>query len=630
MPPCRARPATTAADGTPVCGIFAMFLNRPLTEADVALGRAGTAALAHRGPDGQGEWTDRAAGVFLGHRRLAIIDPTPDSKQPFALEHAAMTYNGELYNYRALRDELAALGVRCQTRGDVEVLLRAWRRWGDGALDKFDGMFAAAIWDGQRAHLMVDPFGEKPLLWAETPAGVYVSSEIAPLVALLGMQPDLDPSAWAAYLGLGYFPAPATAYKGICRLPAGSVLAVEKGKATAPKRYWTPPVPRPGRGPVQPLGERDIDRLASTLARSLEGRLESDVPLALFLSAGTDSALVAAIAARELGVRLKSLTVAVRNGSGPDESADAARIAAHLGFEHEILPCDEDAGRYGIEALLHLFAQPSDGTGIFPFLQLSEAVSSRFKVALTGMGGDEVTWGYGKNLYFYARRHWFQIPEPLRRAGGKIARTLGGASAKVRRHADTIGVRDCELYLAQKNAPALAWLRRAHGWPAWAKRAMEPGSAPIEYWVPTFEMREVMPNVQLLGNDLGSMRYGLEVRTPFLSRAVVAEVAGFDARALLAFGQKSVLRRLLGRYLPADLVDRPKSGLTFPVQRLLGGAPPAPLPGLTIAMAEEAWRRRFESGGWERIALRLAVADRFLNDARSHKAVTPVPLRATA
>jgi asparagine synthase (glutamine-hydrolysing) len=181
-----------------MCGIFGLFLNRPLTEADVALGRAGTVALTHRGPDGEGEWIDGERGVFLGHRRLSIIDLTEASAQPMERGGSVIAYNGEIYNFRDLRSELEGKGVDFRSSGDAEVLLQAWREWGERALDRFDGMFAFSIWDGEKAHFAVDPFGEKPLFWAETTDGVYVSSELKPLVDLLDLKPSISDELAAA------------------------------------------------------------------------------------------------------------------------------------------------------------------------------------------------------------------------------------------------------------------------------------------------------------------------------------------------------------------------------------------------------------------------------------------------
>ncbi|MBT5666020.1 MAG: asparagine synthetase B, partial [Rhodospirillaceae bacterium] len=336
-----------------MCGIFGLLFNRPLTAADIALGRAGTAALAHRGPDGDGEWMDADKGVFFGHRRLSIIDLGDGGSQPMHRDNSVLTYNGELYNYRALRTALAQEGVRCSSQSDTEVLLRALTQWGEGAFDRFDGMFALALWDGRHATLAVDPFGEKPLYYAATPDGVYFSSEIAPLANLLALKPHFDDEAWATYLSLGYIPAPKTAYPDIRRLEPASVMRVEGGALGLATRYWSPPWRNldgsPPTGPVRPIPDSGVDALRDALLESLEGRLIADVPIALFLSAGVDSALVAALCRQGLGRTLNCLTVAFPDGDIVDECDAAAAIAAHLGLPHEVLDNRVDRQAAGIE-----------------------------------------------------------------------------------------------------------------------------------------------------------------------------------------------------------------------------------------------------------------------------------------
>lgn len=592
-----------------MCGIFGLLLNRPLTAADIALGRAGTAALAHRGPDGDGEWMDADKGVYFGHRRLSIIDLGDGGSQPMRRDNSVLTYNGELYNYRALRTALAQEGVGCSSQSDTEVMLRALAHWGEGAFDRFDGMFALALWDGRRATLAVDPFGEKPLYYAVTPDGVYFSSEIGPLAKLLGLHPHFDDEAWAAYLSLGYIPAPKTAYPDIRRLEPASVMKVEAGAVRPTTRYWSPPWRNlgalPPKGPVRPIPESGVDALRDALLESLEGRLIADVPIALFLSAGIDSALVAALCRQGLGRTLNCLTVAFPVGDIVDECAAAAAIAAHLGLPHEVLDNRVDRQAAGIERVVELMGQPSGNTGVLPVDQLCAAAAQTYKVGLTGLGGDEVTWGYGKNQTYWRWRHVFDLPDGARGLLGGLARAVGGRAA---RFGARMAPPSRELYLANKNFPALGWLKTLPGFDAWAATFGD-GATPLEYAVPLFDLQQVMPNMQLPAFDHASMRHGLELRTPFLNRKVIETVAAFDPRALLAFGQKNLLRRLLGRYLPAELYDRPKTGFSFPEEFIVDAAPRPEIPsGLPEPVVEALWRRRADPGAWRSIAVRLMAA----------------------
>lgn len=598
-----------------MCGIFALFLKRPLSEADIRLGRAGLAGLAHRGPDDSGEWIDAEAGVYIGHRRLAIIDPTPASAQPLKRNNHVIVYNGAIYNFPALREELVGKGISFSSKGDTEVLLRAWQTWDEAVFDRLDGMFAFVVWDGHAAHLAVDPFGEKPLYWAETPDGVYVASELGPLAEQLGLRPLISRDLLNAFLAFGYFPAPSTAFPQIKRLPRATTLAVHDARPGPFRRYWVPPMVERRRGHVEPLSERDLDAIAAALTESLARRFVSDVPMALFLSAGIDSSLVAALAKRELSTDLECLTVSFSRGRVVDEAPRALRIGKHLGLRHRVIDSEYDANETSAEMLVNLYGEPSGNIGIFPIYQIARAARRYYKVALTGMGGDEITWGYNKHYHFFKFRHLYAVPERLRLLLGDQVRWLSGFSRAVDVFMKRASVEDAALYLANKNFPAFGWLNAVPGFAQWAGTAFAGGEYPVELAVPLYERDEVMPNAHLVSLDRGSMRASLELRTPFLNRDVVETIARFDPRALIAFGQKSVLRRLLSRYIPKEFVDYPKSGFTFPADvfvELYGDAQPA-IPGLPNDMIAEAWRRRYEANGWLTIAIRMIALDNFFH-----------------
>ena len=597
-----------------MCGIFALFLKRPLDEADIALGRAGRDALAHRGPDGVGEWLDRAAGVYLGHRRLAIIDPTPASDQPLRRDGWVIACNGEVYNYPELRGELERCGHGFLSAGDVEVLLAAWMEWGEQALDRVDAMFAFAVWDGRRAHVAVDPFGEKPLYYAETKDGVYLSSEIGPLAQLLDLTPELKGENLAAFLSFGYVPPPATAYRQVSRVDAATKITIENGAIVATRRYWTVPAFAPKGERAAPLSAGELDRLNEALIDSVRGRLLADVPLCLFLSSGVDSALVAAIASRELGASPRCVTVSFPRGQTADESADAAAIAAHLDLDHRVIESDDAAAAIGPDAVLDLFGQPCESLTSLSVHQMCRAAARSHKVGLTGSGGDEIFMGYGKHAHFFRFRRLYGMPEPVRLLLGNLARPLAGRSARLQRLGYDFGVRDCERYVAQKTFPTIGWLRKLDDFQAWCSKSFGDEKAPLEYLVAGYEITMSLPGLRLVAMDVGSMRAGVELRTPYLSRALVETIAEMDPRAFFAFGQKHVLRQLLARYLPAHLFDRPKRGFVFPqdlyLERYGNGVPE--VPGVADHLVEEVWRRRNGAEGWRRSAVRLVSLGRFM------------------
>lgn len=598
-----------------VCGIFGLFLDRPLSDEHVSLGREGQKALKHRGPDGQGEWIDRQAGVYLGFNRLAIVDPTPRSDQPMVRGDHVLAFNGEIYNFKQLRSEFERTGTSFETTGDAEVLLEAWRRWGPQALDRLDGMFASVVWDGAQAHLAIGPFGEKPLCWAEMEGGVAVASELRPLVEIADAEANVTSDRLTAYLSLGYVPAPDTAFDAIHRFPRASYLQVSNGKAGPTRRYWTPPKPpKPATRPV-PLDEAALDNLAGALIDSLRKRLHSDVPMCLFLSGGTDSSLVAALAKVELDRALPCITVAFPGAEEYNEAPLASKIADHLGLEHTIVEAADRPDPGGPEAVLDLFGQPNDNITILLIRQMTELASKLgYKTALTGMGGDEVFYGYQKHAFIGRYRTLYNLPELARVSLGALARAVAG-DGKLRHFADLVGVHDHEVYIARKNYPAIDWLRRLPGFDCWARRAFENLDAPFDVTVPRHELEGVMPDSHLPAMDHGSMRSGLELRTPFLSKEVIEAVAAFDPRAFTTFGQKEVLRRLLKRYLPDDLVDHPKRGFRVPMDRFVERCGPHSIDRLDLPAetTQDVFDRVGQANVWARLAVRIILADTFIH-----------------
>lgn len=604
-----------------MCGLFGFFLNRPLREEDIELGRAGLDALAYRGPDAAGHWIDREAGVFLGHRRLSIIDLSPASNQPLERDGGVLSFNGELYNFQEIRRTLEARGATFSTRGDAEVLLRAWLTWGDRALDRFDGMFAFALYHDRQLHLVTDPFGEKPLYWLETPEGVYFASEAGVLARLLGIPVGLDEEDVAAFLGLGFLPAPCTGYRGLHRLPPATHLVVQEARVRSERCYWTPPRPVLPSGPVRPPGDRDIDRLHELILGSLRTRVYSDVPIGIFLSSGTDSSLVTAIAVKELGAELQALTVAFPDGR--DESAQAAAVARHLGVPHTVIDSREDPAAVGPAFIRDLAGELNDNLTIAAARQIALAARPFMKVALAGVGGDEIFYGYGRYQLLYRYRHLFGLPAVARGALARLAGAAAPASGRLQTFRALFSANDPCRLLAVKNGMAWPWLRSLSGMERLARRLFPPDGLPPAIAARQFDLTQTMPASYILAMERGSMRASLEARTPYLNRRLVEATAEMDPGAFLAFGQKGVLKRILARYLPPALYDVPKRGFVFPHSRFLQGLPawPPAVPGLPPAQIEVAWRHRFEPG-WQKLAVRLAMLELWLAPEAAAKEVT--------
>ena len=596
-----------------MCGIFALFSKTPLSDELIQLGRAGMAALQHRGPDARGEFIDRERGVFIGHQRLKIIDLSENAAQPMRRDAHVLAYNGEFYGFRDLQRALQQQGEVFRSQSDTEVVLAAWRRWGPATVDRLDGMFAFVLWDGEDAWLITDHFGEKMLYVASTSWGVAVASELEALRAMLKPQMRLDDAVIDEFLALGYVSAPRTFYRDVLKLAPASRLRVRGGRIAGSEQYWTPPLPEPGRGLIAPIPEAGLDRIQAALSESTRRRLVADVPLCLFLSSGVDSSVVASMVAKDIKASVQCLTINAPLSAATDESSHAASVAANLGLPHRVVSQEPFLGEIGVADLLRWFGQPNDNVGIVSVVAVAAAARAQgFTVGLTGFGGDEVFRGYQKQSFAWRHRRLYALPAWLRIALGRLLSAGVGGASRTRAFRALFAVPDSQLYVALKNNPAIALLQQLPGFEGWAAERF-PGTGPLYDAVARIEMTDVLPGSQLPGADIGAMSYSVELRTPFLDRRLVETVAAFDPRALLAFGQKSVLRSLLARYLPSELIQTGKKGFVYPMAAVLANQhQPATIPGIADpSWISSIWQQR-ERGDMQRLALRMALLETFV------------------
>lgn len=581
-----------------MCGISGCLLNRPLTYDDIARLRGIRASLAHRGPDGEGEWMDKDAGVYLSHRRLSIIDLDPRSAQPMHRGRHVITFNGEIYNYRDLKDALAPRHV-FMTESDTEVLLTLWTERGAAALDVLDGMYAFALWDGAFLHLATDPFGEKPLYLYHAPEGIYFASEPAALIRAFNLSFTPTAADKASFFHLGFIMPPATGYSGLSSVTPGQHIIISRDGVKA-RPHWRPDPTRAPRGPIRPIEEKDINAVRDALCTSLSRRLRADVPLGLFLSGGVDSALIAALASRELGAELKTYTVAFPDGK--DESIYAARIAGHLKLPHRVIDNRTDPAAGDVPGMLRdIYGLPHDNTTALPLRQMCRVAKPSLTVALSGLGGDELFFGY--NRYETLWRH---------RAAYTVAPVLSAAlfcaapfHARAAVWKDLLSGNAARQYLRLKNGPVQSWLDSRFGKCPGLKISKKEG---MVFGTRDYDLAVTMPQNYIPPVDRASMREGMEIRTPFLSRDVWAAAGRIDPYAMIAGGPKSVTRQLLARYLPPDALYPGKQGFTMPVARYLARE------DLSLSHAgvaeQEIWRERTRPE-YASLALRLKIWDEF-------------------
>ncbi len=566
-----------------MCGIVGMFCRRGLATQERLL--AAMDAVGHRGPDESGLHLDGLLG--LGHRRLSIID-LADGQQPMTDASGSLwiTYNGEIYNFAAIRRELEEAGRHFRTRSDTEVLIEAYRTYGRDCLSRFRGMFAFALWDSTRRELFVarDRLGVKPVFYAETEDGFFLASEIPALFSLADIPRAVDAAALHDYLTLQYVPAPRTGFAAIRKLPPAHWLVVRDGRIAETARYWDVTPRSSFRGAAADAEEQ----VRTLLAEATRLRMISDVPLGAFLSGGVDSSVTVALMARAVDRPVKTFCVGFQ-GSGLDERTYAREVARRYGTEHEEVDASVDV-EATLRRLVRQAGTPFADASLVPTYAVSAAGQKAITVALTGDGGDEAFGGYKRyGILGFAER----------------ARRMGVLPAwKAIRKGTLLFERFVNPRRRQKRYPAgpadhvleidnpveqYLMLTRIFGPEAIAAIVQpgfharwDPGDTvrPLEQRWAEFEGADAICRWMDLDRnfflaedvlhkvDISSMAASLECRSPFLDHRVVEFAATLPAAFLvdpLRKRGKQLLKSAFREWLPAAVLDRPKMGFTPPV-----------------------------------------------------------------
>ncbi len=548
-----------------------------------------TDAMAHRGPDAEGvspcrrSGTGRPVAVF-GHRRLAIIDLSDRARQPMARPERGLwvTCNGEIYNYRALRRELEAMGRVFASDSDTEVILQGYDEWGRGLLDRLDGMFAFAIWDDEAGELVLvrDRLGIKPLYVAETGGHLLFASEVRALLASGLVDRRLDPVGLSQYLAYQTVPAPRTLVRGVRMLLPGHIAAARAGRAES-RPYWDL---LDWRSPEGLDAGRDAScrRLGQLLTDAMAGHLVSDVPVGIFLSGGIDSSALVSLA-RAAGQRPRTFAVTFP-GAPEDESAHARLVAAQFGTEHTEVPISPADAVADVEDALASLDQPS-GDGVNTFLVARAVRSAGLTVALSGLGGDELFGGYPS---FGRLERWSgyatalrQSPAPARQVAAAAVKLVGRssvASSKAAALLETDGSLPeafpilRQLFGATERASLLTWPWRDAGavddpYVTLLREATRRHpDAELMTLTSYAEARTYMHDLLLRDTDQMSMRHGLEVRVPLLDHLVVEYVMGLREEVKRPGRRpKALLLDSLPTRLPEAIVNRRKQGFVLPL-----------------------------------------------------------------
>lgn len=566
-----------------MCGISGIVDLRDRRPINPALLQAMNDTLTHRGPDGEGFHYE--PGVGFGHRRLSIID-LEGGKQPLYNEDetVVVTYNGEIYNFGELIQELAGKGHRFRTRCDTEVIVHAWEEWGERCLDRFNGMFAFALWDRRRQMLFMarDRLGVKPLYYAQLADGELIfGSELKALLVHPKLEREIDPEAVEDFFCFQYVPDPKTIYKGVAKLAPGHFLLARRGQALpAPTRYWDVPLA----DGLQTGDERENEEeLRQRLLESVRLRLVSDVPLGAFLSGGIDSSAVVAMM-REIGTEdLLTCSIGFKEKQY-DESAYAAMVATAKRTRHQAEVVE--ASDYSLlDKLVGLYDEPFSDSSAIPTYRVCGLARKHVTVALSGDGGDEDFIGYRRyRLFAMEQRLRSLFPEPVRKAVfgplGRFYPKLDWAPRVLRGKTtfQALALSAVDAYLdgvsifpvQGRQALFSGDLKRELGGYSAAevfRRHLEGRSFsdPLKM-VQYLDYQTYLPGDILTKVDRASMAHSLEVRVPFLDYRFVEWAARLPSSVKLSGGEgKAILKKALEPLLPKEVLYRDKMGFAVPL-----------------------------------------------------------------
>ena len=559
-----------------MCGISGFWTRRHFA-ADVL--PAMTRLLAHRGPDAEGFF--ERGPVHLGHRRLAVIDPA-GSHQPLlsADGKIALVFNGEIYNFRALRAELQERGCRFATAGDSEVLLHAWRIYGPAMLEKLRGMFAFALWDEDKQSLFLarDHIGVKPLHYAWDGTTLVFASEIKAVRVHPAVSRDIDVGALGLYLECQFIPAPGTIYRAIRKLEAAHAILLENG-VLKQWRYWSPDYRH-----KQTLSDDEaVAALDRELRASVEAMLVADVPLGAFVSGGVDSSLIAAIMTSLRQQPVETFNLGFLGDVAGSEHRQAEQVARHIGARHHALMIAPADVLTAYDEWIDVFDEPFGDQAALPTLLLAKLTRRHVTVTLTGEGADEVFGGYSnywkrvrdERLTGILGHRLSPLPWLLRRLPAQLRkdRLLRALSEPLNRRYRTIpNVFDASSHQALFHPRFFGQLDADLG--DYAARHFDECNA-TNYVDKLMHVDSSLwlPDDLLVKVDRATMRHSLEARVPYLDHRFVEFCATLDP-ALKVRGRtgKWLLKRVAEKYLPHDIVHRGKQGFVMPLSEWIAGA----------------------------------------------------------
>ncbi len=586
-----------------MCGIAGVWFSKGIYAAQLeANARVMGRAMSHRGPDAEGVWLDVPRGLALTHRRLSILDLTEAGSQPMASHcgRYVIIYNGECYNFGELRDRLIAKGRKFRGGSDTEVIVESCAEWGvRHTLEHLNGMFAIALWDKRTGELTLarDRLGIKPFFYGWFSGTFWFGSELKALRALKQFQPEVNLESLGSFFKYGYIPAPQTAFKGIFKLPAAHFLVLKSAsEKAAPECYW-PLIRTFAQGGTHSFKGSEADAVAQLdemLRKSVRGQMIADVPLGAFLSGGIDSSTVVAMMQAQSTRPVKTFTIGFEE-SGFNEADAAREVAKHLHTEHTDLIVTSKEAQAIVPLLGGMFDEPFADASQIPTYAVSRLARKHVTVSLSGDGGDELFAGY--RHYTVSSERLMQInrvPSLARKLISSGARAISEegwdrilslvpagdkrealSGFKVHKYASLLGQEDSMARYDLINSRWFAPENVVRGLTNGSKRGAAqtyPGHFDLIELMAVADLNQYLPEDILTKLDRTSMAVSLESRVPILDHEVVAFALSLPLSFKRSNGKgKMVLRKVLDKYVPRELIERPKQGFSVPVSEWIRG-----------------------------------------------------------
>ena len=585
-----------------MCGIFGFKLNRALNESDLNKSLKYLNLLINRGPDNQGYYIDKENGVFLGHTRLSIIDLSKESNQPFIKNNSVIVYNGEVYNYKELKEELNYSNFL--TNSDTEVLLSLWQKNKLDGLRKIDGMFAFAIYENKELCIGTDYFGEKPIYYLKNDQGFYFSSEPKVLVEFLNLNVSLNQNEFEEFISLGFIMSPGTGFKKLKVLEQNTLIKIDQNnKIEKSKIFHINEIL--DKDKKTSLTNQDYRDFKEIFLRSLKRRLISDVPLGLLLSSGLDSTLIATTMVKEFN--LKPLTFTASFEDGVDEEPLVKKLTDFLGLDNiKISSSIDDTWKQMDQKTLDLYTVLNDNISGVYTKQICNEAKKYIKVGLTGIGGDELFYGYNNYDFVNKYKFLYSHSKLIKKLADKLIKLI--KIKKFLNFNNIIFDNNYHNYIASKNRQIGKLIYRNY---LSLNNDPKINENKIINYIRKFDLNHALFSSYLTSADRGSMSRSLELRTPFLS----IELLNFSNKfhpIIFKDNKKLFIKNLLKEYLPEKYINKKKIGFNFPLKRFLKNKKVNYRKNLPNNFINEL-NINIEEKNFDKIAFRLLMIEKFEN-----------------